>query len=318
MIWVEMSRDNIHGGGEWGFTKCLWSPTYKFCSNKSRKISWLYWNNILNVRQGDIVLHLRGKKHLASFVGYSIAATDGHETLERPPQGGKWNYATSYFRVLLKDYHPFKTPILLDDFFSIHKNELIKYLKELTEIPINRFFVHQNGRLQCLNGAYLSKCDKKLLSLILRENNEPDTSSGVKKATPASEVWRSVKQRIGQIQFSEGIKKNYGYKCCFPDCEMDDPKFLIGSHIARWVDNSEKRGNVSNGLCLCVLHDKAFENGYFALDDEYCVMPSQKSEIQNSKIFKEYILPCGGKKINCSKILPDKDSLKEHRCRCRF
>ncbi|WP_300787650.1 hypothetical protein, partial [uncultured Akkermansia sp.] len=75
MIWIEMSRDNIHGGGEWGFTKCLWSPAYKFSSNKKRKISWLYWNNILKVQQGDIILHLRGKKHFASFVGYSIAAT---------------------------------------------------------------------------------------------------------------------------------------------------------------------------------------------------------------------------------------------------
>lgn len=313
-----MSRDNIHGGGEWGFTKCLWAPAYKYCPKESRKIPWLYWSNILKVQQGDIVLHLRGKNQSASFVGYSIAATDGHETLERPPQGGKWNYATSYFRVLLKDYYPFKTQIQLDDFFSIHKNELIKYLKELAETPINRFFVYQNNRLQCLNGAYLSKCDERLLSLILRENNVLNTSSDIKEAISTSEVWRSVKQRIGQIQFSESVKKNYGYKCCFPECKIDDPKFLVGSHIARWVDNSTKRGNISNGLCLCVLHDKAFEHGYFALDDEYCVILSCKSEIQNSKIFVEHIKPFDHKEINCSQIRPDKNSLKEHRYRCKF
>ena len=28
-IWIEMSRDIEHGGNEWGFTKCIWAPTYK-------------------------------------------------------------------------------------------------------------------------------------------------------------------------------------------------------------------------------------------------------------------------------------------------
>lgn len=108
MIWIEMSRDEVHGGGEWGFKKCLWSPAYK-----QGKLggSWLFWNNILQVKQGDIVIHLRGKGHKAAFVGYSVAATDGHRTLERPPQPGTWDYATSYFRVLLENFHPFNNEI---------------------------------------------------------------------------------------------------------------------------------------------------------------------------------------------------------------
>ncbi len=312
-----MSRDEVHGGGEWGFTKCLWSPAYKSWSKGNQKVSWLYWSNLLKVRQGDIVLHLHGKGHSAAFVGYSIATTDGHETLERPPQAGRWNYATSYFRVLLKDYQSFKERILLDDFFRAHKSELIEYLKELSETPINRFFVYQSDRLQCLNGAYLSKCDEKLLSLILRKN-VPDASSHGKDITPTSEVWRRVKQRIGQMQFSCNVKKNYRFQCCFPDCNVTDPNFLIGSHIARWVDNSDKRGSISNGLCLCVFHDKAFENGYFSLDDKYCVIVSNNPEIQNSKIFTDYIKPFEHKEIGYSKVRPDKDSLKEHRFRCNF
>lgn len=101
MIWIEMSRDEAHGGGEWGFKKCLWSPAHK---NGKRRGSWPFWNNILQVKQGDFVIHLRRKKHKAAFVGYSVAATDGHETLERPPKPGKWDYAASYFRVLLTDF----------------------------------------------------------------------------------------------------------------------------------------------------------------------------------------------------------------------
>lgn len=88
-----MSRDETHGVGEWGFGKCLWSPSHK---RGDRKRSWLFWKNLLDVQQGDVIIHLRGKGYLAAFVGYSVAATDGHETLEHPPKAGKWNYATSY------------------------------------------------------------------------------------------------------------------------------------------------------------------------------------------------------------------------------
>lgn len=29
MMWIEMSRDEVHGGGDWAFAKCVWSPTHK-------------------------------------------------------------------------------------------------------------------------------------------------------------------------------------------------------------------------------------------------------------------------------------------------
>jgi hypothetical protein len=45
MIWIEMSKDETHGGGEWGFSKCIWAPTYKKGKIKS---SWPFWKNILN------------------------------------------------------------------------------------------------------------------------------------------------------------------------------------------------------------------------------------------------------------------------------
>lgn len=29
MIWLEMSREEKHGGGEWSFQKCIWAPSHK-------------------------------------------------------------------------------------------------------------------------------------------------------------------------------------------------------------------------------------------------------------------------------------------------
>lgn len=165
--------------------------------------------NLLDVQQGDIIIHLRGKGHLATFVGYSVAATDGHETLEHPPEAGKWNYATSYFRVLLKDYQEFKEPIKLDNVFSKYHEQLITYLENLPSTPTNRFFVYQSGRLQCLNGAYLSKCDEELLSFILSKWDEENNtlSSSTPSMLSTAEIWRKVRQRIGQHAFAEAVKK---------------------------------------------------------------------------------------------------------------
>lgn len=314
MVWIEMSRDKIHGGGEWGLKKCLWSPAYK---RGARGGSWLFWSNILQVKQGDIVIHLSGRGHAAAFVGYSVAATDGHETLERPPQPGTWGYAASYFRVLLKDFQAFDNVIMLDDFFTTHKDTLINYLEMFSITPTNRFFVYQSHRLQCLNGAYLSKCDNELLALIF-DNETTQHMTSICQNNSTSETLRQVKQRIGQAQFSKAVKENYQHRCCFPDCHISDHNFLIGSHIARWVDNPDKRGNTSNGLCLCPIHDKAFENGYFSLDDELCVILSHKPEIQESDVFQVYIKPYAHRKINASQIPPDRDSLKEHRFRCKI
>ena len=54
MIWIEISHDPIHGGGDWGFGKCIWAPTHK----KGSELSWLFWKNILEVKEEDVIVHL--------------------------------------------------------------------------------------------------------------------------------------------------------------------------------------------------------------------------------------------------------------------
>lgn len=113
MIWLEMSRDEEHGGTGWGFTECLWSPTIK--KNGAR---WPYWGATGQVRRGDVILHLRGRTHNAFFVGHSIASNDGHETQKRPPSPGEWAFATTFYRTDLAGFERFEQPIKLDDVFS--------------------------------------------------------------------------------------------------------------------------------------------------------------------------------------------------------
>lgn len=82
----------------------------------------------------------------------------------------------------------------------------------------------------------------------------------------------SIRTRLGQARF--------------PDCDVSDPRFLIGSHIARWADNEKLRGNLGNGLCLCLIHDKAFEVGLYTRDEPLAVFVNPRERKPGSIIVK--------------------------------
>ena len=181
----------------------------------------------------------------------------------------------------------------------------------------NLFFTIQSGRLQCLNGGYLSEVDAELLEILLDGIEKfDDESVPIGVSVSASMTLKQIKARVGHERFAINVKNNYNYQCCFPGCKVADKNFLVASHIARWADNTEKRGNTSNGLCLCPIHDKAFEIGYFSLDDNLRVCVEKK--IDHSQIFEDYISKFIGLPISKGHIEPDREALKEHRKRCNI
>lgn len=309
-MWIEMSRDVEHGGGKWGFTKCIWAPTYK---NNDENKTWLFWDNVNKVKTGDIVFHLRGKGQEAKFVGFSIVKSDGHKTLERPHNLGSWAYCKSFYRAFLSNYMNFNKAIDLYQLFREKEIELKRYYEQKSK-PRNIFYTIQSNRLQCLNGGYLSEVDEMLLAILL-DNTEvfSDENDSVELSVHTSVAIRQIKARVGHARFSKNVKDNYDNRCCFPECGISDKDFLVASHIARWADNSEKRGDTSNGLCLCPIHDKAFELGYFSLDDNFKICSGKRNS--HSQIFNEYIIRYIGMTISKGLIEPDRDALEEHRRR---
>ena len=125
MMYLEMSRDHVHGGNGWAFSNCLWAPTKK----RGRGDRWPFWTMIQDVRADDIVLHLRGIPPSANFVGYSRASSDGAETTGRPPSPGEWSYAETFFRADLEGYAPFRDPINLKGIFESRRSELEAYFE---------------------------------------------------------------------------------------------------------------------------------------------------------------------------------------------
>lgn len=311
MVYLEMARDETHGGGTWAFANCVWAPTEKRGGG-----AWPFWSKVLQIRQGDIIFHLRGIPPHASFVGYSVASGDGFETGRGPPNPGVWDFANRFYRADLSGFTLFHEPVNLTDVFSSRQAHLEDYFdrnKALGSRKANIFYVRQGGRLRCLNGAYLSDVDEDLLTGLFGSGGtitEPGTGKIVVSVQTGSQI-ATAQSRLGQARFSEEIKSLYNYRCCFPGCLVADLRFLIGSHIARWSDNEQLRGHLGNGLCFCLVHDKAFEIGLFTLDAEFRVFVNPKEQCSSSQIVRE-LVSHHGEQISLADIVPLDDALLEH------
>lgn len=310
MLYLEMSRDSDHGGGSWDFTKCVWAPTLKANGG-----SWPYWTKVREVKEGDTILHLRGATPRAEFVGYSIASTDGFETSSRPPNPKSWSYSEKFFRADLRDFHPFHTPVNLDDVFAERRAELESYFDSNRQSGPNKkniFFVRQSGRLQCQNGAYFSEVDDKLFAALFGadEGQHAEPHSRFLTVETRTQI-ASVKARVGQKAFSDAIRSLYGQRCCFPGCQIADSRFLVGSHIARWSDNESLRGDLRNGLCLCLVHDKAFELGLYTIDEQFRVFMNPSEAESESEIVQK-LRAHEGEQIRLASTTPLPEALLEH------
>lgn len=118
-----MSKVDNPGGGSWGFGECCWAPI-----KTKGNTCWPFWTNVARTREGDVVIHLKGKAHPA-FVGFSITAEDGYRTAERSPSPGDWDFAQEFFRLSLRDFTRFEKPKALDGFLRTNEAHLRTYLR---------------------------------------------------------------------------------------------------------------------------------------------------------------------------------------------
>lgn len=309
MIWLELRVNNRIYKDGWNAFQSVWAPIKK----RDGK-NWPFWNLISRVNKGDIIFHLSTKDKTKYFIGYSIADSDGYITSDNPTdEKHEWDFATAYYRVELRDYYQMENPLSLNNFFAKNGEILFQIFSENKISGYTRkkiFYVFQKGRFQCLNGAYFSEFDI-LANLIIRnlESSNESLTDDAKKAVTAERL-KMLKQRIGQQKFSDNVKNNYYNKCCFPMCNIEGPEFLIGSHIARWADNVELRGDTANGLSLCLIHDKAFEKGYFTLDESYKIIVHNKDKM--ASWLQANLCAVEGQEIKSRKIDPSLTALGCH------
>lgn len=84
------------------------------------------------------------------------------------------------------------------------------------------------------------------------------------EATSATEREATVRQRVGQSLFREGLMALWGGRCAITG--LDVPELLRASHAKPWADSNDvERLDVYNGLLLAAHWDAAFDAGLVAV-----------------------------------------------------
>lgn len=128
----------------------------------------------------------------------------------------------------------------------------------------------------------------------------------------ATNVVALTKRRRQHEKFAALVKSNYGMVCAM--CGVAEQDFLVAGHIVAWSEDEQNRLNPANGLCLCVLHDRAFERGYLVLDDALQIRMNPR--LDSASALGRQLKVVDGRRIRLPMAHPpDQALLQRHRDR---
>lgn len=107
-----------------------------------------------------------------------------------------------------------------------------------------------------------------------------------------------------QKVFADAVKTNYGFQCALTGIKTKS--YLIASHIVPWSKDQSIRLDPSNGICLSLLVDKAFEAGHLIIDDDHTVRIDW-NKISDDSALQSLLAPYHGQKLT----LPISDAPKK-------
>ena len=119
-----------------------------------------------------------------------------------------------------------------------------------------------------------------------------------------------VRQKTAALR--SAVLSNYGGKCAF--CDMDIPELLTAAHIHRWTDDEENRYNLSNTLCMCLLHHSAFDNGFLTVNSSGKIVSSPRLRESPSRTVLSQLVELDGKPVRMPLSYPPRETfLEDHR-----
>lgn len=122
---------------------------------------------------------------------------------------------------------------------------------------------------------------------------------------------RTVMTRRVQSFFRRAVLASYQGQCCV--CGIDLPPLLVASHIIPWARRDDTRTDPQNGLCLCALHDRAFDNGFFTVSEQYTVVASPALARSRAAFTGVALRDFGGQRIQLpQRFAPKPEFLQWH------
>lgn len=122
-----------------------------------------------------------------------------------------------------------------------------------------------------------------------------------------------TKVRVNQDFFRSLVLTGYNERCAI--CTLPLKRLLVASHIVPWSVDTSLRMNPQNGICLCSLHDRAFDCGILGINAGYTIEVSKSLERHRATaIVHESLARYEGKEINLpDRWCPDPVLLERHR-----
>lgn len=130
---------------------------------------------------------------------------------------------------------------------------------------------------------------------------------------PGKERKALAKVRINQSFFREMILASYRTRCAV--CSLPQSELLVASHIVPWSVDASLRMNPRNGICMCVLHDKAFDKGLISITDDHRVLLSNTLRKLSSEVSMQrgFIVYEGNLITLSDRFIPGREFIRFHR-----
>jgi putative restriction endonuclease len=122
-----------------------------------------------------------------------------------------------------------------------------------------------------------------------------------------------IRVRTVQAFFRNAVLASYESRCAM--CAISVSSLLNASHIIPWNKEVRRRADPTNGIALCVLHDRAFDRGLMTLDADFKIMVSQSLHKKNaSETHRVALIDIAGKMIQLPhRFHPDREAMHYHR-----
>ncbi len=114
-----------------------------------------------------------------------------------------------------------------------------------------------------------------------------------------------------QKAFAGAVKANYKFRCAITGVMTKD--FLVASHIVPWSEDQSIRLDPSNGICLSLLVDRAFERGYLQIQDDLTIRIDWDRVGDDQALRSQLELYDGQKLIAPKKEAPRQEYLQRRR-----
>jgi predicted restriction endonuclease len=139
-------------------------------------------------------------------------------------------------------------------------------------------------------------------------------NSALEPCSPIAMTEGKALRRVRLVQgfFREAVLGAYESQCAM--CDLTVSELLVAGHIIPWHASVARRADPTNGLCLCVLHDRAFDQGLIAINDKMRICLSRRiKRYKATDLFKIAFISREGARIRLpSRFLPDYKALRYH------